>query len=98
MIGELAAPADPMNREARIEEVALPGAGPRGVEGRMFEEPDPLAGAARGDGVGQRLHAGQRLGVAGQARRDEPLDRRSGALRTERRAQRLARVSHRRSS
>ena len=62
MIGVLAAAPRDMDREAGgLQQVVVPGAGPRGVERRMLQQPDQLARLARSDVGDTRLHRRESL-------------------------------------
>lgn len=75
VIGELASAAGAVHREARVQQVFLVGAGPRGVEGRVLHQPDKLGAAAFGHGDGPRLHHRERLRIGNGRCADAPLDR-----------------------
>ena len=94
VIGELAAAPGAKDREARVDQVAVLGAGAGGVERRMLEEPDALGRGSVRDRVGARFHLRQRVGVFGQSGRDDPFDRRRVMRGQERRVQRKAQIEH----
>ena len=81
VIGITPAAARVINGKARIEQFGGIGAGSRGVERRMFEQPDAFAAVASVDRGGARLHIGQRRGIVGQARGDDPFGERQAAHR-----------------
>src|SRR6516164_720694 len=80
VIGVAAAAAGPVHRQAsRVEQILVAGAGPRGVERRVLEQPDEFRSHTGSDRCGPRLHLVDRGLVIDRNRADSPLDRgRSG--------------------
>jgi hypothetical protein len=77
VIGVLAAAADLENgKTIRRDQVLRLGAGAGGVERRMLQQPDQLAGPSRGDFGDARLHGDQRLGIPDEPRAHRPSSRR----------------------
>src|SRR5271169_2509287 len=74
VIRELTAAAGPEDGKAGVEKIALLGARARGIEGRVFEEPDALRRLPGGDRLDARLHRRDGFGVIGQARRNHPFE------------------------
>ena len=74
VIGVAAAAARRVDGESiGVEKLRRVGAGARGVERRMLEQPDQLALGARANRLCPRLHRGERAGIGGEARRDPPF-------------------------
>ena len=77
VIGVLAAAAGDVHRKAvGRDEIRLPRRGAGGVERRVLQQPDELAGLPRGDRGGARLHHGERLLVGHERVGHAPVDRR----------------------
>ena len=63
-----------MDGKARIDQLGRIGAGPGGIERRMFQQPHPLARVPGDDRGGARLHVGQRLRIIDRRGVDAPFD------------------------
>ena len=86
MIGVFAAAPGGEHREAvGLDQVLDAGAGAGGVERRVLDQPDHLAGGAASDRFGTRLHHGKRIRIGGEAGFDPPFDRRRTGQGQERR-------------
>ena len=75
VIGVAPAATRVMDREAeRVEQFRRVGAGARGEQGRMFEQPDQFGRGAGADRGGACLHLGKRILVSDEALADPPFD------------------------
>ena len=74
MIGELAAAAGHVDGKTCLDEVFRLGRGAGGIERRVFEEPDLLAGGAGGDLGDARLHMGEGVQIGDRPVVDTPMD------------------------
>ena len=79
MIGELSAASGCKHREPRVDEVAGLGAGARGVERGVLQQPDKLWCVAGGDVRGPLFHGLDGVLIGHRRVRDPPLGGRAGA-------------------
>lgn len=68
------AASGPVHRKAGDEQLGRVGTGARGIERRMFDQPDAFGGGTRPDGLGAAFHVGDRRFIVCKARSDFPLN------------------------
>ena len=74
VIGPLpAAPGAVDRQQGGVGQIGILGAGSGGIERRVLQQPDQLAGAGMADSLDTRLHRRYRLGIGHRHRADPPF-------------------------